>query len=52
MVPLGLVMSSDHYAHELALKSPKIIENCDFEKRTLLSISSMPERKDSNSTML
>ena len=45
-------MSFDHHDDDLALKSPKITVNCDFEKSTLLRISSKPERKDSNSILL
>ena len=45
-------MSFDHHLDDLTLKSPKITVNCDFEKSTLLlSISSKPERKDSNSIL-
>ena len=33
-------MSFDHHVDNLALKSPKITVNCDFEKSMLLSISS------------
>ena len=52
-VPLMSVMSFDYHVHDLALKSPKITVNWDFEKRTLLlSMSSKPERKDSNSVLL
>ena len=50
--PLGLVISFDHHDDDLALKLPKITVNCDFEKSTLLSISSKPERKDSNYILL
>ena len=32
--------------------SPKTTVNCDFQKSTLLSISSKPERKNSNSILL
>ena len=45
-------MSFHHHLDDLALKSPKTTVNWDFEKSTLLSISSKPERKDSNSTLL
>ena len=31
-VPLRLVMSSDHHVANMALKSPKIKVNWDFEK--------------------
>ena len=37
-------MLFDHHVDDLALKSPKITVNCDFEKRALLSISSKQER--------
>ena len=37
---------------DLAWKLPKITVNCDFEKSMLLSISSKPERKDSDSILL
>ena len=47
-----LVMSFDHHVDDLALKSPKITVNWDFEKSTLLSMSSKPERKDSNSILI
>ena len=45
-------MSVDHRVDYLAVKSPKITVNCDFEKSALLNISSKPERKDSNSILL
>ena len=45
-------MSFDQHDDDPALKSPKITVNCGFEKSTLLSISSKPERKDSNSILL
>ena len=47
-----LVMSFDHHVDDLALKSPKTTVNWDFEKSTLLSMSSKPERKDPNSILL
>ena len=47
-MPLVLVMSFDHHVDDLALNSPKITVNCDFEKIALISISSIQERKDSN----
>ena len=51
-VPLGLVMSFGHHVDDLALKSAKITVNWDFKKSILLSISSEPERKDSNLILL
>ena len=45
-------MPFDHHVDDLVLKSPKITVNWDFEKSTLLSISSKPKRKDSNSILL
>ena len=47
-----LVMSFDYHVDDLALKSPKITVNWDFEESTLLSMSSKPERKGSNSKLL
>ena len=41
-VLLGLVMSFEYHFDDLALKSPKITVNCDFEKSMLLSIPSKP----------
>ena len=51
-MPLGLVLSFDHHVDNLALKSLKRKLNYDFEKSMLLSVSSKPERKDSNSILL
>ena len=45
-------MSFNHHVDYLDFKSPKITVNWDFEKSMLLSISSEPERKDSNSILL
>ena len=45
-------MSSDHHSGDLALKSPKMIVNWDFEQIILLSKSSKPDKKDSNSEVL
>ena len=45
-------MSSDHHSSDLALKSPKMIVNWDFEQIILLSKSSKPDKKDSNSEVL
>ena len=44
-VPSNVVMSSDHHAGDLALRSPKVIVNWDFEQSVLLSKSSKPEKK-------
>ena len=41
-------MSFYHHVDDLALKSPKITVIWDFEKSMLLSISSKPEKKDSD----
>ena len=41
-------MLFDHHVNDLALKSPKITVNWNFDKSKLLSISSKPERKDPN----
>ena len=46
------VMSSDHYAGDLALRSPTTTMNWDFEQRALLSKSSKSDKKDSNSEVL
>ena len=51
-VPLRLVMSFDHHVDDLTLMSPEIPINWDFEKSMLLSVSSKPERKDSNLILL
>ena len=45
-------MSFDHGIDDLGLNSPRKTVNCDCEQSTLLSISSKPERKDSNSILL
>ena len=42
-------MSSNHHASDLALRSPKMIMNWDFEQSVLLSKSFQPDKKDSNS---
>ena len=48
-MPCKVVMSSEHYAGDLALRSPKTAVNWDFEQSALLSNSSKPDKKDSNS---
>ena len=45
-------MSIDDHVDNLALKSTKITVNSNFQKSTLLGISSKPERKDSNLILL
>ena len=45
-------MLSGHYAGDLALRSPKMTKNWDFEQSVLLSKSSKPDKKDSNSEVL
>ena len=45
-VPYKVVMSSDHHAGDLALRSPRTTVNWDFEQSTLLSKSSKPDKKD------
>ena len=47
-----VIMSSDHHFGDLALRSPKTTKNWDFEKSSLLSKSSKPEKNDSNSEVL
>ena len=47
-VPCKVVMSSDHHAGDLALRSPKTTVNFDFEQSALLSKSSKSDKKDSN----
>ena len=47
-----LVMSFGYHVDNLALKSPKITVNWDFEESMPLSMSSKPEWKDSNSVLL
>ena len=51
-VPCKVVMSLGHYAGDLALRSPKMTKNWDFEQSVLLSKSSKPDKKDSNSEVL
>ena len=51
-MPCKVAMSSDHHSGDLALTSPKMIVNWDFEQSMLLSKSSKPEKKDSNSEVL
>ena len=51
-VPCKVLMSSDHHAGDLALRSPKMTVNWDFEQSVLLSNSSKPDKKDSNLEVL
>ena len=51
-MPCKVVMSSDHHAGNLTLRSPKTAVNWDFEQSALLSKSSKPGKKDSNSEVL
>ena len=45
-------MSLDHHTGDLALTSTKMMVNWDFELSILLSKSSKPDKKDSNSEKL
>ena len=45
-------MSLDHHAGDQALKSPKMMVNQDFKQGILLSKSSKPDKKDSDSKVL
>ena len=47
-VPFNVVMSLDHHAGGLALRSPKTTVNLDFEQNALLSKSSKQDKKDSD----
>ena len=51
-MPRKVVMSLDHHAGNLALKSPKTTVNWDFKQSALQSKSSKPDKKDSNSEVL
>ena len=51
-VSCKVVMSSDHHAGNLALRSPKTTVNWDFEQSNLLTNSSKPDKKDSISKVL
>ena len=47
-VPCKVVISSDHHAGHLALRSPKTTVNWGFGQSALLSKSSKTDKKDSN----
>ena len=51
-MPCNVAMSSDHHSGDLALRSPKMIVNWEFERSILLSKSSKPDKKDLDSEML
>ena len=51
-VPYKVVLSLDHGAGDLALRSPKTTVNWDFEQSASLSKSSKPDKIDSNSEVL
>ena len=44
-VSCKVVMSSDHHAGDVVLRSPRTTVNWDFEQSTLLSKSSKPDKK-------
>ena len=48
-VPCKVAMYSEHQSGDLALESPKMIVNWNFEQSILISKSSKPDKKVSNS---
>ena len=51
-MPYKVVLSLDHGAGDLAMRSPKTTVNWDFEQSASLSKSSKPDKIDSNSEVL